>query len=155
MKDRLLQLLDLEQLTPSRFADMIGVQRSSVSHVLSGRNKPSYDFLQKTLKAIPGLNAEWLMLGKGKMYEHLQQSGTATLFDSPAEKSSVPRESEERREDAGRQLFEETLEDERRGSEDAEEEPKPEKPSAESGKRVVKVMIFYEDNTFKSFEPSL
>jgi transcriptional regulator with XRE-family HTH domain len=55
MKERLLQLLDLEQITPSKFADIIGVQRSSVSHVISGRNKPSYDFLHKTLKAFPGL----------------------------------------------------------------------------------------------------
>lgn len=71
MKERLLQLLEMEQLTSSKFADLIGVQRSSISHILSGRNKPSYDFLYKTLESFPGLNAAWLMQGKGPMYEQM------------------------------------------------------------------------------------
>ena len=76
MKERLLQLLDLEHLTPSKFADLIGVQRSSVSHILSDRNKPSFDFLQKTLKTFPGLKADWLMLGEGPMYDQMgRESG--------------------------------------------------------------------------------
>ena len=65
-----------------KFADLIGVQRSSVSHVLSGRNNPSYDFLQKTLKAFPGLKADWIMLGTGPMYEQMGRSGTGDLFDA-------------------------------------------------------------------------
>ena len=85
MKERLVQLLDLEQLTPSKFADIIGVQRSSVSHVVSGRNKPSFDFLQKTLKAFPGLNAEWLILGEGTMYEQMGRGVAGNLFDTPPE----------------------------------------------------------------------
>jgi len=68
MQERLHSLLDHEQLSPSRFADHIGVQRSSVSHILSGRNKPSFDFLEKTLRAFPGLRADWLLLGKGDMF---------------------------------------------------------------------------------------
>ncbi len=83
MKERLIQLLDLEQLSPSKFADIIGVQRSSISHVISGRNKPSFDFLQKTLKAFPGLNASWLMLGDGTMYEQMGRNVSGNLFDSP------------------------------------------------------------------------
>ena len=89
MKERLVQLLDLEQFTPSKFADIIGVQRSSVSHVISGRNNPSYDFLQKTLKAFPGLNAEWLMTGEGTMYEQMGRGPTGTLFDTPGESSGT------------------------------------------------------------------
>ena len=85
MKERLIQLLDLEQLSPSKFADIIGVQRSSISHVISGRNKPSFDFLQKTLKAFPGLNASWLMLGEGSMYEQMGRNISGNLFDSPVE----------------------------------------------------------------------
>ena len=77
MKERLIQLLDLEQLSPSKFAEIIGVQRSSISHVISGRNKPSFDFLQKTLRAFPGLNASWLLLGEGSMVRRMV---TRTLY---------------------------------------------------------------------------
>ena len=84
MKERLLQLIDLEHLTPSKFADLIGVQRSSVSHILSDRNKPSFDFLQKTLKTFPGLKAEWLMLGDGPIYEQMgRESGDLFSQDVP------------------------------------------------------------------------
>ncbi len=83
MEDRLLKLLDSEQLSSARFADAIGVQRSSVSHILSGRNKPSFDFLQKTLKAFPLLNADWLILGEGNMYEDTTGPVAGSLFDQP------------------------------------------------------------------------
>ncbi len=53
-------------LTAAQFADKIGVQRSAVSHVLSGRNKPSLDFLIKIKKKFPAINFEWLALGSGK-----------------------------------------------------------------------------------------
>ena len=88
MEDRLLKLLDAEQLSSARFADVIGVQRSSVSHILSGRNKPSFDFLQKTLMAFPMINADWLILGKGNMYEGEVNTVSGTLFDQvPVNKS--------------------------------------------------------------------
>jgi len=49
MNRRLQQFLELEQLTPSRLADILGVQRSGLSHILSGRNKPGYEFIHKLL----------------------------------------------------------------------------------------------------------
>lgn len=84
MEDRLLKLLDTEQLSSAKFADLIGVQRSSVSHILSGRNKPSFDFLQKTLKAFPMINADWLILGEGNMYEGEINTVSGSLFDKGA-----------------------------------------------------------------------
>ena len=81
MENRLLKLLDAEQLSSAKFADAIGVQRSSVSHILSGRNKPSFDFLQKTLKAFPMINADWLIIGKGNMYEGEVNTVSGSLFD--------------------------------------------------------------------------
>ncbi len=54
-------------LTAARFADEIGVQRSGISHILSGRNQPSYDFLLKILARYPEISTDWLMLGKGEM----------------------------------------------------------------------------------------
>lgn len=70
MKDRLLQFLSAENITQSQFADTIGVARASISHILSGRNKPGYDFIENTMKHYPALNIEWLINGTGKMYRN-------------------------------------------------------------------------------------
>ncbi|MGL4364597.1 MAG: helix-turn-helix domain-containing protein [Bacteroidales bacterium] len=67
MKHRIAELINHFQLTPSVFAEKINVQRSSISHIISGRNKPSYDFIEKILLTFPSVSAEWLLLGKGKI----------------------------------------------------------------------------------------
>jgi transcriptional regulator with XRE-family HTH domain len=69
MTDRFKILLQKLQLTASEFADRIGVQRSSVSHILSGRNKPSIDFLEKILQAFPDTDVNWLITGNESMHE--------------------------------------------------------------------------------------
>ena len=61
--DRFKYLMKLNNLTASAFADEIGVQRSSVSHILSGRNKPSLEFIQKVLTRYPKVSADWLIAG--------------------------------------------------------------------------------------------
>ena len=73
MKDQLEKLMKAEGLSPAKFADEIGVQRSSISHILSGRNKPSFDFITKILDRFQGINAEWLLTGKGNMIKGLDQ----------------------------------------------------------------------------------
>ncbi|HRZ76329.1 MAG TPA: helix-turn-helix transcriptional regulator, partial [Bacteroidales bacterium] len=67
MEKRLHQLLKALNLSASQFADQIGVQRSSISHVLSGRNKPSMDFTEKILRHFPQVNLDWLIMGSGSM----------------------------------------------------------------------------------------
>jgi transcriptional regulator with XRE-family HTH domain len=69
MNERILKILKNEGLTAAKFADMIGVQRSSISHIISGRNKPSFDFIAKTIERFPEINAEWLINGKGNVYK--------------------------------------------------------------------------------------
>lgn len=69
MNTRLKQFLAAENISQSHFADTIKVVRASVSHVLSGRNNPSYEFIRAIMLAYPHLNMEWLLLGKGKMYK--------------------------------------------------------------------------------------
>lgn len=76
MNTRLQQFLDLENLTPARLADIIGVQRSGLSHILSGRNKPSFDFIKRILVKFPRVNAEWLITGKGKPYKDFEPTPT-------------------------------------------------------------------------------
>ena len=72
MKDRITEFLKREGITPAEFADKIGVQRSSVSHVLNGRNFPSASFIQKMLSAYKTLNSRWLLLGEGSVFEGKQ-----------------------------------------------------------------------------------
>lgn len=69
MNTRLKQFLAAENISQAQFADSINVVRASVSHVLAGRNNPSYDFIKAIMDHYPQLNIEWLILGKGKMYK--------------------------------------------------------------------------------------
>ena len=62
---RLQKVIDFHDESASSFAEKIGVQRSSISHVLSGRNKPSLDFVMKVLNAYPNVELYWLLNGKG------------------------------------------------------------------------------------------
>ncbi len=68
MHNRINNWIKKEGLKSSELADTIGVNRSTISHVLSGRNKPSIDFLQKLLFSYPNINANWLITGDGNMY---------------------------------------------------------------------------------------
>jgi len=78
METRIHRLIGSENLTPTKFADIIGVQRSAISHILSGRNKPSFDLIQKILTKFPRVSSEWLLMGRGEMYKTMVQQ---RLFD--------------------------------------------------------------------------
>ena len=67
MYERLKNWMESEDLKSSVLADTIGVNRATISHILSGRNKPSIDFLEKLLHVYPELNANWLITGIGYM----------------------------------------------------------------------------------------
>lgn len=68
MKEKLQHLINSEEkLTRSGFADMLGIQPATISHILAGRNKPSYELLQKILMRFPNVSADWLMLDRGDM----------------------------------------------------------------------------------------
>ena len=69
MHDRLKKWIKKKELTPSKFADTISVNRATISHILSGRNKPSIDFLEKLLTHYPELNVNWLITGVGYMVD--------------------------------------------------------------------------------------
>ena len=69
MKEKIEQIIESEGLTPSKFADLIEVQRSNISHILAGRNKPSLDFIYKILNTFPAISAEWLLSDNGPMYK--------------------------------------------------------------------------------------
>jgi transcriptional regulator with XRE-family HTH domain len=153
MEKRLLLFLQSEDMNPTRFADKIGVQRSSISHILSGRNKPSYDFLVRIMDGFPQLNAEWLLTGKGKMYKS-DTSVQPTLFDQVVvnkqdtasatisegiKKQTIPEIS----------AFETKLEinTESERIEDIVYKSKQERKNIE----IEKIVIFYIDRTFREY----
>lgn len=74
---RLEKILDYYNLTASSFADKIGVQRSSISHLLSGRNKPSLDFILKILDVFPEIDLYWILNGKGSFPKNNEEYNIA------------------------------------------------------------------------------
>jgi transcriptional regulator with XRE-family HTH domain len=78
MKTRILDFLKAENKSSAQFAEEIGVQPSSISHIISGRNNPSLDFIMKMLNKYPALSTDWLLFGTGLMYREAQLND---LFD--------------------------------------------------------------------------
>ena len=78
MKERILEFLKAENKSSAQFAEEIGVQPSGISHILSGRNNPSLDFVFKMLEKYPFLSTDWLLFGKGTMYKDTKMQ---SLFD--------------------------------------------------------------------------
>jgi transcriptional regulator with XRE-family HTH domain len=154
MRDRIVQFITSEGISPARFADEIGVQRSSISHLISGRNNPSFDFIQKMLIRYKHLNAEWLLLGTGNMFKSMKQG---VLFDiPPLVKPEVQTEL----------LFNQPLEDSKNTDDNIDIQEnvtentikKMESVSDVSinssiTKNAVKVLIFYADKTFAEYIP--
>lgn len=86
MVERIRILLETRQLTPTQFADAIGIARPIVSHILSGRNKPSLEVVQRILGAMPDLSMPWLLNGTGPMLA----SATPEAFVTPAAPMAPP-----------------------------------------------------------------
>jgi transcriptional regulator with XRE-family HTH domain len=62
--ERIKKIMDDNGLTPSQMADRIGVQRSAISHIISGRNRPSLDFVVKVLESFENVSSDWLLKGR-------------------------------------------------------------------------------------------
>ena len=73
--ERLEKILDYYSLTASALADEIDFNRSTISHLISGRNRPSLDFVMKLMKKFPELNLEWLVTGKGHFPPSIEKAG--------------------------------------------------------------------------------
>lgn len=99
MREKLLKLMKYEKLSSSRLAEILEIQPSSISHILSGRNKPSFDFLVKILRRFPTLNPDWLLLDSDQMYRQSDES--AALKDNqviaPISTSTIQADSSEHR----------------------------------------------------------
>jgi DNA-binding XRE family transcriptional regulator len=161
LSEKIELLIKRKQLSASQFADKLGIPRSSISHILSGRNKPSLDVVQKILRVFPEITAEDLLfedrtLGALSMVkESLTPSATTpSLFDpilpKPSEsvKNSLPEQTivqSNLRKPKENGLAERTSVD-----------PAPISPSIQSTyleKKIERVLIFYTDGTFSESKP--
>ena len=141
MNTRLEQFLAAENISQSQFADTIDVARASVSHILAGRNKPGWDFLNNMLKHYPNLNIEWLLNGTGKMYK------------------SAARETTVKQEPAQPDLFSAAELPDMEKAASIMVSPNPQIPQTpptienvpqctDNQRKITKIVVFYDDNTF-------
>lgn len=84
LNERISKVIEYSRLTPSEFADEIDVQRSSISHITSGRNKPSLEFIIKIKSRFPELLWDWLVTGEGEMLKS-ELPETKTVEEQPDE----------------------------------------------------------------------
>ena len=143
MKERLLEFLKAENKTSAQFAEEIGVQASGISHILSGRNNPSLDFVLKMLEKYRFISTDWLLFGKGAMYKDLKMQ---TLFEDEQLLN--------RKEDP--KLTKNELYSPEFGFVSSEkEEVKTETvvPSQNRSTSIRKIVWFYDNNSFEEFLP--
>lgn len=129
MVERILSFIKSKNLTPSQFADEIGVQRSGISHLISGRNKPSLEFIQRIVSRYPEINVQWILTGAGSMTNDGSLREEMN-FDGRTVPTSIPTPLTA---DKGRQK-------------------KPKSTDIE-GKNVEKITIFFKDRTFRDYYP--
>lgn len=136
---RLKRLMDYYDLSASAFSDEIDFNRSTISHLLSGRNKPSLDFVLKVLNRFPEVTISWLLYGKGEFPPN-HESGVMEERDSPqpkeeASKSAIPI----KKEASPISVLQENLSIGTENNKDSE-------------KRIKRIVIFYTDFSFETYE---
>ena len=155
MINRINLILRAKNITARQFAEEIGIQPSGMSHIMSGRNNPSLDFVMKVIRRYPEIDANWLILGRGAMYSGAP-TPAATATDAPVAPAEPVREAT---------LFEEP---------DVPEEPAPLPKAADPGYEpsyfamppedvaavtsateptVERMLLIYSDNTYKVYTP--
>jgi transcriptional regulator with XRE-family HTH domain len=141
MKERIFEFLRRENKTSAQFAEEINVQPSGISHILSGRNNPSLDFVIKMLEKYSFLSTDWLLFGKGSMYKEPKMGDLFSNIDLI--------ETVIQKEKTGR--TEEKIDIE--SPQDSEIYAKDSKNSEIRHSPVAKIVWFYENNSFEEFYP--
>jgi len=137
IKDRIFKLLKEESLSSSKFADILDVQRSSISHIISGRNKPSLDFIQKVLRNFPAINPDWLIIGKGEMY--LEEQQKELVFDTPLQKEESKNEKLSPLTTENHKILPNNV--------------KNVNDNLHIVKNIEKIVVFFDDGTFEELNP--
>lgn len=139
LNERIELLLHFKNLSPSQFAEAIDVQRSSISHILSGRNKPSLDFISKVVKAFPDVSYNWLIDGSGTL------NATATQQTMPLE------------EEQGNPTLVTNVNQQVRSETPpiytSVNNKNTEGVTPDNSKTIRQIIVFYTDNSFETYFP--
>ena len=142
MKNRIIEFLKSENKSSAQLADEIGVQPSGISHILSGRNNPSLDFVMKMLQKYQFLSSDWLLFGKGSMYKEIKMQ---TLFDDSLYLNPDNTGKLEKKADKSELKFADT----KQGNQKTESTVNSENKKRE----VVRIVWFYDDYCFEEYFP--
>ncbi|MDR0789515.1 MAG: helix-turn-helix domain-containing protein [Bacteroidales bacterium] len=143
IEERIKQIMETYGLTAGGFAEILGIQASGISHILSGRNKPSLDFVTKVLIKFPEIDYNWLVLGKGSMKQMDKPvSNEPSLFDN-----EPVREIEEPKPQVVVEQPQEPLVE----IEEPVEEPQQpvSKPQTKNERCINRIIVFYNDSTYE------
>lgn len=154
MINRINLILRAKNITAKQFAEEIGIQPSGMSHIMSGRNNPSLDFVSKVIRRYPEIDANWLLLGKGEMYASevaARVETEPTLFSVPAPTPAVV--PQPLPEPASDPIPEQETELLPMVEEEPEVQEKMPSPEVEEGRHLVKILMFYDDHTFEEYRP--
>ena len=150
--NRLEKILDFYSLSASGFADKIGVQRSSISHLLSGRNKPSLDFVLKIIEFFPEVDLYWILIGKG-FFPKLEETENVSV------KKNIPIATSLFENNSSLDLFSpaqkiQTEIEILNNSDSANEEiSKMDIPKNNNSSKIERIVTFYIDGTFEAHIP--
>ena len=143
--NRIQKLMDYYGLSASAFADSLAVGRSSISHILSGRNKPSLDFVLKIIEAYPEIELHWLLSGKGTFPKSEDLVRAAENIPQPLPPVSTTDTK------TVQDLFSNAIPESKTPNTDIP--PKNSIQHAISiGKEIDRIVIFYSDGTFTSYQ---
>ena len=137
---RLQLIMEKHDLNASSFAEKIGVGRSSMSHILSGRNKPSLDFVLGVLKKFEEVDLYWLLNGRGdypktSLDDKDHSKGKTVEASLPSPSGKINRSTD------------------RHKKEDLNKDQNYNTDLKNLGKNISRVILFYEDGTFENFIP--
>lgn len=168
LNERISEIINYSQLSASEFADEIEVQRSNISHITSGRNKPSLDFLMKINERFPELEWDWLILGKGEMLKKeekepiVEKSPTTSipdLFSLINDENFGITESEDKVSKENPREIDisvQTSEKENRADSqrlEIEDKKNLSQVIENQENKIKRIVFFYENGKFETFEP--
>lgn len=153
MVDRIKSIMEYYHLSSAQFADRIGFQRSALSHVLSGRNNPSLDFVLKVKAAFPDIDLDWLTMGKGNLFvNQVEHSGQPAAGGGEPESSAISEKEMTASDEGKKDLMDGNLPEEPDRSQQITAKYQ-EIQEFRSGKRIKKIILLYEDGSFSEHIP--
>ncbi|MEY8594079.1 helix-turn-helix transcriptional regulator [Butyricimonas hominis] len=139
MQERLNQIIEQRGLTATKFAALIGVNASTISHILAGRNKPGFDIINNIAKTFPDIDLGWLITGNGSMYtssskkenNHFSEEPTLFDLDEPKKQTDTPIQKKEKKTEI--EIIGKAI-------------------AKSPTKKIKRIVLFFEDGSFEDYE---